>query len=153
MCPSVLTQAEETGHKICVGLCVAFDPKVTDGARHSLGARKVFTQEALHTGFVLPSRSTKRRSRYPSLRILTRIDRISPIFLSIQIVSYASYNKPPPPPRFIHKTHTWCFHWDKCPSRSEAEKYTRPPTHTSSHTRCSSAVASCPQRGCWQMWR
>lgn len=79
-----IDQTEGDGAKICVSLCVAFDPKVTDGACRGFSSRKPFTQEASLTGFVVMSRSTKRRSHYHSL-IVTWLGQISFLF-SIQIV-------------------------------------------------------------------
>lgn len=92
MCAPTIDSTEGDGTKLCVSLCVAFDPKVTDGARHSFSSRKPFTQEALLTGFVLMSRSTKRRSPYHSL-ILTWLGQISPLFSPSRLsISYIKHN-------------------------------------------------------------
>lgn len=69
--------------KICDSLCVASDPEVTDGARHSFSGHKQFTQKELLPGLVLMKRSTKRRSRYRSFIGLIQMRQTSPPPLSL----------------------------------------------------------------------
>lgn len=64
--------------KICDSLCVASDPEVTDGARHSFSGHKQFTQKELLPGLVLMKRSTKRRSCYRSFIGLVQMSQTAP---------------------------------------------------------------------------
>lgn len=154
MCSSVLTK-ERDSIKICVGLCVASDLKVTDGARHSFSGHKPFTQEALLTRFVL-MRSTKRRSHYHSLISLTWLSQLyTHVSLFPACLSH-TWSTTITPPALLTNI-LFCFHKDKhtyfvaCSCSSWFPVWQAHMFSGIQHTGC--VVASCKWRVCWQMWR
>lgn len=143
VCPSVLTKQKETGQRfvsVCVWHLIRRWQMVLVTA--SVVA-KPFTQEALLAGFVLMSRSTKRRSHYHSLIVLTRLGQISPVFFLYPDCPSHTWSTINTPLALFTNT-LLCFHWDKHAYFAAA----LPPRHTHTQifpvTHHSSVVASCP---------